>query len=257
MNIRILVAIVCVLSLRAVAAGLSASWNTNLTAAWNEATNRQQPVLMYFTARWCGPCKLMARTTFTNQTVTQAWEPIIRVAVDIDDEQGVAEQHGVRAVPAFHLFLPGGGAVAKTTGYQDAEQFVSWLTNALQQASAAEARQKLIVAKLVAADQLLQTTNEPSLRQAATELLEVCAQHRDPPPSEVRQRLDQLATRSPTVLLDGLIHSNLAVRILVANTLHAKLGDDFNIDPWADRNTRQTAIDSWRTRLAHDEVVKP
>ena len=206
MNFRSLLFIVIVLGLRQIAEGQPTGWSTNLSAAWNEATNRQQPVLLYFTAKWCGPCKLMARTTFTNQTVTQTWKQTIRVAVDIDDQPTVAEQHGIRAVPAFHLFSSGGGAVAKTTGYQEANQFVAWLTNALQQASAAEAHQKLLVAKMGAVDQLLQAKDESSLRKAATELLELCAQHRGPPPTEVRQRLDQLATRSPSTLLEGLNH---------------------------------------------------
>ena len=90
MNFRSLLFIVIVLGLRQIAEGQPTGWSTNLSAAWNEATNRQQPVLLYFTAKWCGPCKLMARTTFTNQTVTQTWKQTIRVAVDIDDQPTVA-----------------------------------------------------------------------------------------------------------------------------------------------------------------------
>jgi thioredoxin-like negative regulator of GroEL len=235
-------------SIGPIAVAQPAGWSTNLTAAWNEATNRGQPVLMYFTARWCGPCKLMARTTFTNQTVAQTWERVIRVAVDIDDQPAVAEQHGVRAVPAFHLFPPTGEVVAKTTGYQEPERFVAWLTNAIHQAAAAEVRQKLVVEKLGVADQLMLATDAASLRRAAVELLEVCAQHRGLPPPNVRERLDQLAARSPATLLDGLTNADLGVRILVANTLSAKLGDGFNIDPWADAAARQAAIASWRER---------
>ncbi|HEX5220432.1 MAG TPA: thioredoxin family protein [Verrucomicrobiae bacterium] len=254
MNLRSLLLVVVALGFGQIAEAQPTGWSTNVTAAWSEATNRQQPVLMYFTAKWCGPCKLMARTTFTNQAITQTWGSIIRVTVDIDDQPKVAEQHGIRAVPAFHLFSPGGEAVAKTTGYQTADQFVAWLTNALQQASAADAQQKLTAAKLDVVDQLLQAADEPSLRKATTELLELCAQHRGPLPSEVRQRLDQLATKSPSTLLAGLNHPSLAVRILVANTLHAKLGDTFNIDPWADAETRRAAGASWQAR---DRVVKP
>src|SRR5258706_2800488 len=38
-------------------------WSTNFDAALEDAGKRQQPMLVYFTASWCGPCKFIALTT--------------------------------------------------------------------------------------------------------------------------------------------------------------------------------------------------
>ena len=37
-------------------------WSTNYDATLAAAATNQQPALVYFTASWCGPCKLMTRT---------------------------------------------------------------------------------------------------------------------------------------------------------------------------------------------------
>src|SRR5215210_75973 len=68
-------------------AELPAGWNSNYAETLSEATNKQQSALIYFTAIWCGPCKLMSRLTLTNTLVVQALSDIPHAAIDIDDER--------------------------------------------------------------------------------------------------------------------------------------------------------------------------
>src|SRR5688572_2876173 len=81
-------------------------WGTNYHSALEEAKGKQQPILVYFTASWCGPCKLMARTTLTNEAVLQTLSAVIHVALDIDEHPKLAEQYSVRAVPTFQILSP-------------------------------------------------------------------------------------------------------------------------------------------------------
>jgi thioredoxin-like negative regulator of GroEL len=225
-------------------------WSTNYNSALEEARARQQPLLVYFTASWCGPCKLMARTTLTNEAVLQTLSSVIHVALDVDEHPKLAQQHGVRAVPTFQMLSPGEEAVATTTGYQEANRFLQWVTNSVNEVKEAAALQMQIVEKLAAADQSLRAADADSLKQAAAALIELCATVDSASQKSVSDRLAELAARDPALLLDGLNHPRLAARIQVATLLRARLGDTFDVDPWSDAATRQKAVAQWRTKLA-------
>ena len=229
-------------------------WVTNYSSALEEAKGRQQPVLLYFTASWCGPCKLMARTTLTNEAVVQTLCGLIHVALDVDEHPKLAEQHGVRAVPTFQMLSPDGDTVATATGYQEANRFLTWLTNSLSEVKESAARQKQIAERLAAADRSLRDASPESLRKAATELLALCAGSDGATQKSVQERLAGLAARDPALVLDGLNHPRLAVRIHVANLLRAQFGDAFDVDPWSDAATRQKAVAQWRAKLAEGKA---
>jgi thioredoxin-related protein len=230
-------------------AELPAGWGTNLTAALSEARPKQQPLLVYFTASWCGPCRLMARTTLTNEAVVQVLSTISHVALDIDEHRDLATQHNVEAVPTFVMLATGGDEVVRTIGYQPPADFLQWLTNSISEAKQTAARQIRSRKQLAAADELLSGTNAGSSRQAAAELFGLSAdRNRDISQAAIR-RLQVLAVREPVVLLDGLKDPHLAVRLQIANLLRDRLGDGFDVDPWNDAATSGPAIEKWRAIL--------
>ena len=171
-----LILILLVVSAGTARAELPAGWSTNLTVALADAGSKQQPLLVYFTASWCGPCRLMARTTLTNEAVVQALATISHVALDIDEHPDLAARHNVEAVPTFAMLSAGGDEVVRTTGYQPPAEFLQWLTNGISEAKGTAARQIRCEEQLAAADQLLSGTNAGSARQAAAELFGLCAE---------------------------------------------------------------------------------
>jgi thioredoxin 1 len=74
-------------------------------------------VLVDFYADWCGPCQMLEPIVESLAAST----PAAVAKVDIDANQSLASQYGVRGVPTLLLFADG-EAVERTMGVQSEEQ---------------------------------------------------------------------------------------------------------------------------------------
>ena len=228
-----------------------AGWSTNYTAVLSSPATAQKPALIFFTASWCGPCKMMARSTLSEPLVRETLSNFATVAVDIDGQRDLASQRGIDAVPTFVMLSASGDEVKRITGFQTAADFVPWLTNGLSDVKEAELRKTIARKTLADVDQLLASISADAPRQCATKLFDLCAGTDDAIIRQADERLTVLASRQPTSLLDGLSDRRLSVRIHAANALRARLGEGFNIDPWAGAGARAEAIQKWRERLVN------
>lgn len=86
-----------------------------------------RPLVVVFTAKWCGPCHVMNRTVWRERGM-DAWirGNAVAVLVDIDDDRTTAKAFGVQAVPTT-IVLVDGQIADRTTGMRDAGSMVNWL----------------------------------------------------------------------------------------------------------------------------------
>lgn len=81
-------------------------------------------ILLYFTAKWCGPCKAMGPLLEHYHHHIDNTLPIVKV--DIDCHGDVADQYNVMSIPAL-IVVNAGTAVNSHTGLTSLEHLKEFL----------------------------------------------------------------------------------------------------------------------------------
>ena len=85
----------------------------------SDVLQSEVPVLVDFTAVWCGPCKMLSPLV---AELAQEWEGKAKVyKMDVDTNQDTPIKYGVMGVPSLILFKSGEIA-ARITGFRPKKQ---------------------------------------------------------------------------------------------------------------------------------------
>jgi thioredoxin 1 len=83
------------------------------TSFKSEVIESSTPVLVDFWATWCAPCKAIAPAL---EDLATQYKGKVKIAkVDVDENQGVAQQYGIRSIPTLLMFK-GGKVVEQLVG---------------------------------------------------------------------------------------------------------------------------------------------
>lgn len=79
-----------------------------------EVMKSDRPVLVDFSATWCGPCQMLAPVV--DEIAAERGETLKVGKVDVDEAPDLAARYGITSIPALLLFK-GGSVVGSTVGF--------------------------------------------------------------------------------------------------------------------------------------------
>ena len=89
----------------------------------NEVIKSDKPVLIDFSAVWCGPCRMVA--PIVDEIAEE--NPLIKVCkVDVDEEPELAQAFGVSSIPML-VVIKNGKITASAVGARPKESIISLL----------------------------------------------------------------------------------------------------------------------------------
>ena len=90
-----------------------------------EVLESDQPVLVNFTAEWCGPCHMLDPVV---NKLNDEWAGAVKVGkLDIDANAGTMQHYEVMGVPTLILFKAG-QPVERLSGFMQKERILSKLS---------------------------------------------------------------------------------------------------------------------------------
>ena len=92
-----------------------------------KAKKENKPIMIDAYTTWCGPCKLMSKTTFMNDTAAEFYNRnFVSAKIDMEKGEGleIAKKYNVKCYPTF-LFLDGNGElIHRQSAYMQTQEFI-------------------------------------------------------------------------------------------------------------------------------------
>jgi len=110
------------------------AWRTSYTKAAEEAVELEKPILIEFTAVWCGACRQMQQLTFSDRRlvdyVDSAFVPLV---LDADQYSDLVSGFRVEAFPTTLVVSPDLKILKRFTGYQSASTLLPGLEQVVRE----------------------------------------------------------------------------------------------------------------------------
>lgn len=124
-----------------------AGWADGMSAGQQLAQEADKPMVVLFTAGWCGPCQQLKKKVLANSAVQDALQAdFIAVQIDLTDRSAsnpnveTAQRYGVSGIPTVIAMTPEGEPIEKYLGGNSVTSFTGWLDRLSNQNASASLR---------------------------------------------------------------------------------------------------------------------
>jgi len=108
----------------------SIAWADNFNSAQQQSADSGKPMILYFTGKWCVPCRIMKRQVWADEEVkTSVNAQFIPVAIDVDnpDDAAVLARYNIGGSPVTIITDPQGNALGWRVGGLSKSEFLELL----------------------------------------------------------------------------------------------------------------------------------
>lgn len=102
-------------------------YNGSLKEAVIKAKKEKKMIFLDVYATWCGPCKLLKKTTFKDPELSDYLNKKF-ISLEINGEEGegkeIVQKYQLKGYPSFLFIDTNGNIVNKTLGYYDGKQLL-------------------------------------------------------------------------------------------------------------------------------------
>ncbi len=111
---------------------------TSYDAALKASKESGKPVVMIFSAAWCGPCQANKKAVYPSDAVQPFHEKFVWAYLDADDEANIPamQKFGVTGIPHIQFLDKGGKSLGNAVGGTSPEEFAKVLDVTLKRAGA-------------------------------------------------------------------------------------------------------------------------
>ncbi len=108
------------------------TWLQNMDAALQQAGKADKLVLVNFYTDWCGFCRRMDQSTFTDKTVIQKMNAFVPVKINTDIEKKIAEEYAVNGLPTTVILDSKGRIISGSEGYMHSNDLIEMMNLAVK-----------------------------------------------------------------------------------------------------------------------------
>lgn len=114
----------------------SPEFKDSSTQALSAAKKSGKPVIMVFSAAWCGPCQTMKKDVYPSEAVKAFHDKFVWVYLDIDDAKNeeISNKFSVNSIPHIEFLNAEGKEIDKQVGSNSAKEFAKTLASVLAKA---------------------------------------------------------------------------------------------------------------------------
>jgi thioredoxin-related protein len=114
----------------------SPKFEHSLKSATAASKKSGKPMIVVFSAVWCGPCQQMKKEVYPSEAVKKLHDKFEWAYLDVDEESNAAaiKKYGVNGIPHIQFIGKDGKDLGSQVGSTSPEDFVSSLENVLKKA---------------------------------------------------------------------------------------------------------------------------